>query len=249
MAIIIRGGEKALGTGDSITAGGYLEVAGGLFDQIDAKIPTVTGPRFATAAAGSTPAVAASGSTRAIANSVSTHNTIRRFNTGIAGNLTGDIAAAVPARITNLAPDVLILLIGINDVINGMSLAAYSTPNMNTILSQTRAFSSTMQILLVSLLCYGELWAAGPPLSWGPNAPQLLDGPIDAFNVMLQGMCSTYNCTYADARAQLLVWESINNAPAPGVQAGPFAGGGPHPLIPTGQVVLSNFLIGSFQVG
>jgi hypothetical protein len=247
--ILIHGGEKTLVTGDSITAAGYFEVAGGLADQIDAKIPTVTAPRFATAAPGSFPAIAGAGSTRAVANAVSTHNTIRRLNTGIAGNLTGDIAAAVPARITNLAPDVLILLIGINDVINSMSLAAYSTPNMNTILTQVRAFSSTMQILLVSLLVFGEFWASGPPLSWGPNPAGFLDGPIDAFNVMLQGMASTYNCSYADARAQLLVWESINNAPAPGVQAGPFAGGGPHPLVPTGQVVLGNFLIGSFQVG
>jgi hypothetical protein len=140
---------------------------------------------------------------------------------------------------------VILLLIGINDVITGVAPAT-STANYTSILTQIRAWSSTVQIACMSLLVYGEHWRSAP-LRWGVNTPDL-DANIDAFNTMIQGLCVTYNCTYVDARTPLLTWESTNNTPEPGLHDGPFAGGGPHPLVPSGQILVGNWSIGSFAV-
>jgi hypothetical protein len=139
-------------------------------------------------------------------------------------------------------------LIGINDVINGID-PAVSEANCRSIMTQIRAWSPTVPVAWISLLLFGgELWAAGPPLSWGPNPPFLKDPAIDAFNVMLQSVCVDFDCTYIDMRSQLLAWESQNNTPEPGVQIGPFANGGPHPLAPSGQILMGEWGIGSFEV-
>jgi hypothetical protein len=243
--ITVHGGKLLLFTGDSITAAGWPEVAGGFVDQINAQIPTVVAPRYSVPTTNSG-TILRPGSTSSTVRAVSHQSTIRTVNTGIAGNQTSDIAAAVPTRITNYNPDIIVILIGINDCINSISLGT-STTNYTSILTQIRAWSSTVQIACLSLLCYGEHWASGP-LSWGPNAPALLDGPIAAFNSMVQGLCVTYNCTYVDARTPLLTWESQNNTPEPGLQNGPFAGGGPHPLVPSGQILLGGWVLPSFTV-
>jgi lysophospholipase L1-like esterase len=242
---VINGGELMLYTGDSITANGWPTISGGLQDQINSQFANHVGPIYSTLAGGSTVATLKAGSTTATVASVTTRKSVRSVNTGVAGNQTADIAAAVSARITNYNPDVITILIGINDIFNSINPAT-TQANYTSILTQIRSWSSSVRIVLVSVLVYGEHWASGP-LRWGPNTPDL-DAGINSLNATIQGLAATYNCTYIDMRTPLLTWESLNNTPEPGVHDGPFAGGGPHPTIPAGEILMGNWGIGSFTV-
>jgi hypothetical protein len=248
--IPVDGGSLGLFNGDSITAGLWPEVAGGLIDRLNDQFPIVTKCRLSRSGGGARRSrPAAGGAFPSRCAPVSTRQHILTVNTAVAGNKTEDIALSVGPRITDHDPDWIVLLIGINDVINAID-PAVSEANVRSIMTQIRAWSATVPVLWLSLLLFGgELWAAGPPLSWGPNPPFLKDPAIDAFNVMLQAVCADFpGCTYNDMRAQLLAWESQNNTPEPGVQVGPFASGGPHPLIPSGQILMGQWGIGSFSV-
>jgi lysophospholipase L1-like esterase len=246
MAITLHGGERVLITGDSITAGGWFEVAGGLRDQINALTAYPSRIYGGTVAGGGTVATLKSGAVASSVLPASIPNSIIVTNTAVPGRTTTDIAGDIPNTITNHAHDFFLMLIGINDVLNSFSSVTY-TANLNTILTAERAAFPSAQIALVSVLVMGEHWTSGP-LRWGPNTGPDVDAAIDAFNVVLQQMCVTYNCTYIDMRSPLLIWESQNNTPEPGVQNGPFAGGGPHPFAGASQVLMGNWGIGSFNV-
>jgi hypothetical protein len=157
------------------------------------------------------------------------------------------VAADIPNTITNHPHDVFLMLIGINDISNDFSPVTY-TANLNTILTAERAAFPSAQIGLISLLVWGEHWTSGP-LRWGPNTAPDLDAGIDDFNIVLQSMCATYSCTYIEMRAPLLLWEQQNNTPEPGVQNGPFAGGGPHPFAPASQILMGGWGVPFFHVG
>jgi lysophospholipase L1-like esterase len=242
MPAVVRPGNLVVFVGDSITQAGWFSVAGGFVDQVNAQIPTVIAPRYATLAPGSAAATVAPGAATASVASVAIQNTIRTVNSGIAGNQTADIAAAVAARITNYNPDVVVLLIGINDITFGVPFGTTMT-NYESILSQVRAWSTTVQIACLSVLFYGEQWAAGPV--WD-NSPTY-DAPIDAVNAAVQALCTTYNATYVPVRPQALTYETINNAPAPGAPSGILTLDRFHPNA-NGQLQIGSFSIGSFTV-
>jgi len=240
----VKRGANVVFVGDSITAQGWMSVAGGFIDQINAQIPIITAPRVAKLANGAVPAtiIRAPGEVVTVAP-VSTQQVIRTVNSGHSGDETGDIAAAVTARITSFAPDVIVLLIGINDVFFGVN-PAVSQANYDSILSQIRAWSSTVVIACLSVLTEGEQWAAGPVWSnSGPND----DAAIDSFNAFIQTLCTTYNATYVDVRSQMLTYEAAHNTPAPGVASGVLTVDRIHPNA-TGQVQVSTYAIQSFTV-
>jgi lysophospholipase L1-like esterase len=243
VSILIHGGERVVGVGDSITANGLWEVSTGLVDQINTQIIIPARP-YAGVVSGVQGTLKA-GAFAATVRNVVVQNPVIYTNSGVAGNQTSDIAANVATRITNYNPNVIILLIGINDVINSVPLGT-STTNYTSILTQIRAWSSTVQIGIVSLLTYGsEQWSSGPPLAWAVNATNTA---IAAFNAMEQGLAVTYNATYLNLRDPLLVWESQNNTPEPGSVNGPYAGGGPHPTVPTSEVLTATWALPYFNV-
>jgi lysophospholipase L1-like esterase len=240
--VTIGGNQMMVAVGDSITANGYPEVAGGLNAQINAQMTPVVAPGRALLVSGAH-AVLASGAHAVVVPS-SFKPTIRYVNSGIAGNESSNIAAAVTTRITQYNPDVVLLLIGINDALSGVSTADYQA-NVDSILSQTKAALPHVQFVIVSVLVFGEQWDSGP-LRWGNCGS--IDARIDAFNVALQSEATTWGATYVDVRSNILTWLSTNNTPEPGVCNGPFAGGGPHPTIPTSEVLVGSWLIGAFSV-
>ena len=242
MAVTVRPGNQVVFVGDSITAAGWFSVTGGLVDQINAQIPTVVAPRYASLAPGASVASLASGARAATVASISTHNVNRTVNSGVPGNQTSDIVAAVASRITDYNPDVVVMLIGINDVTNAVALATIQA-NYDSILSQVRAWSGTVQIACVSVLWYGEQWVAGP--AWS-NVPSF-DAQIDALNSAIQALCTTYSATYINARSPALVYETANNAPAPGVRTGILSSDGLHPNA-AGQLQMGGWTVGSFTV-
>lgn len=248
----IGASQTLVAVGDSITANDYpcIGAAGvcdsqSLVGQINTAFSPVVSSARAVLASGSR-ATLASGAPATVSQT-SLHPTIAYINSGVGGNKTADIAAAVTTRITQYNPDVILLLIGVNDAINLVDIGTF-TANYNSILSQIRSWSSTVQIVTLSILIYGEEYNAGPPLSWAGCNGSGIDARIDSFNSVIQSLSTTYNTTYVDLRSQILTWESTNNTPAPGVCSGPFAGGGPHPTIPTSERILDGWLFPSFTV-
>lgn len=232
MTAIVRPGDTAVFVGDSITQAGWMSVAGGLVDQINAQFPVVNRPRAGALRAGATPAVLAPGARPATLAPVATQARITAINSGIAGNDTADIEAAVGPRITDHNPDVVVILIGINDVTFGVPLATIEV-NYDSILSQIRAWSATVQIVCISILYYGEQWVAGP--AWD-NFPDF-DSQIDAANDAIRDLCPLYDATFIDARADSLLYEATHNLPEPGERDGILTQDGLHPN-ETGQLEL-----------
>ena len=138
----------------------------------------------------------------------------------------------------------VVLLVGINDVTNSVPEATIKA-NYDSILSQVRVWSGTVGIACISVLFKGEQWAAGPV--WSNAASGGFDAAIDACNADIQSLCVTYGCSYIDMRSLALTYETVNNAPAPGVASGILTLDGMHPN-PTGQLQMGNWGIGSFQV-
>ncbi len=240
MAVTVRPGNKVVFVGDSITLAAWYAVTGGLVDQINAQIPTVVAPRYATLAGGARAATLAPAAVAATVAPVSIQSPIRVVNSGVSGDETANIDAAVAARITDYNPDVIVLLVGVNDV-NLLESTAFITTHYGSILSQIRAWSPTVPIACLSILFIGELWGAGPV--WA-NAK---DTALNDANTAIQGLCATYNATYIDARARALTYETVNNAPAPGAASGILTSDGIHPNA-TGKLQLGDWTIGSFTV-
>lgn len=249
MAAIVNPGATFVAVGDSITAAGWPTVSGGLVDQINDQIPVVDEPRYSTLAGGASTSTLAGGASRASVASVATHSTINVINSGVAGNKAADIAADVAGRITDHAPDVMVLLIGVNDAINATSLASFQT-SINTILSTTHSALPTCQIVVLSILWWSEQWAAGPV--WNnfydpPPSNPTYTPSIAEYNAILQSECAAVGGTYIDTRAPALAYEVANNTPAPGDVSGILTQDRIHPNA-TGQFQMGNWCIGSFTV-
>lgn|SRR5678815_1983766 len=250
MAATVRPGDQVVFVGDSITAAAWMSVTGGLVDQINAQIPVVNMPRVATVAGGAAIATLAPGARAATVAAVSTQSVIRVVNSGVPGNKAADIAADVAGRITNYNPNVVVMLIGVNDAVNVTSLASFQT-SIHTILSTTRAALPSCKIVVLSILWWSEQWAAGPV--WNnfydpPPSNPTYTPSIAEYNAILQSECAAVSGTYIDTRAPALAYEAANNTPAPGAVQGILTQDRIHPTIPLGQVQIGNWCIGSFTV-
>lgn len=241
-------GNKILCSGDSITAQGYPTVSGGFQDLLTAKLTPYTASYTATA--GGVAAKSANGAVSAIAGPPVTvprgtfpTGSISIINTGIPGQTSGQLAADVANQITSHNPDVVVVLIGINDISSPTPDPVAYGVNVQSIVTQVRAWSSTVPIGLVSPLTFGDSWTAGPPVAFLSEGG---DSTVLAFCAQLQTIAANNTgVTYIPARDGMLAWEVTNNAPAPGVEGTLF--NERHPTIPLGQVQLGTAMVPYFQ--
>lgn len=234
----VYSGDRVLFAGNSITAQGYPTVSGGLGDLITASLVPYTATYTATvsgAIAKVTGATATIGPVQ-VPRGAFPHGSITILNSGVPGQTSANMAAAVGTQITSYAPDVVVILIGINDASAAVDPVTYGA-NVQSIVSQTRAWSSTVPIGLVSVLTFTDLWDANGPggtLEFQNDIEQTLLIP---YNQQLASIAAgNSGVTYIPARDALLLWESINNAPSPGVT--PVLFNERHPVIPAGQIQL-----------
>jgi lysophospholipase L1-like esterase len=224
MSATVHTGDLVLSTGDSTIARMMFEATGGLYDQLN-KSTTKIAARATGAVSSATGAV---GSVRGFTT----------VNTGINGNKVSDIAGHVAARITNYNPNVVIIEVGVNDV--PASTADFNT-QYDSMLSQVRSTLPSAQIVCLSILCYGEIWAAGPVWNNGPTDTNFLE----PFNADIQALCVTYSATYIDVRAALLAIEPTIN---PTKANNAFTSDGVHEVIQSSQITLGSWARPSFTV-
>ena len=161
-------------------------------------------------------------------------------NSGVNGDVISALVGNVDTRITNYNPDIIVLLIGVNNVSAGTTLNAFTT-SYDTVLSQIRAWSSTVQIALVSIMCKGELYTTPPP-AWANGAD---DATIAAFNGAIQALAVTYNATYINIRDPLLAWE-VAYDPNPPVAQNSFTYDGIHPRRTYSDIFMGQWAIYGF---
>jgi len=93
------------------------------------------------------------------------------------------------------------------------------------------------QIALVSILCYGEEWTAGPPLAFSNGA--CCDAALNTNNTNFQSLCaSTAHCTYVNVHTPLLNIEPTIN---PTNQNQAFTYEGVHPIQPGSEVQMGTW--------
>jgi lysophospholipase L1-like esterase len=230
--INVHNGYRLVETGDSLTNLGIWDVAGGLIDQLNRPlwVPGTTNPAMISGGGKVTVSGGGSGFSGAI-----TRLPLIVTNTGINGNNTGDLAASVQSRIVQYNPDVVLILIGINDIVLMGWTVAHTLINYDSILSQVRSSLPNAQIGCVGIVVDAETWASAP-LRWSAG-----NDVVDDRNAGIASLCTTYNATYIDIRSSLLIWESTNNTPEPGTISGKFTSDGVHPIVPSGQLLASGW--------
>lgn len=241
MAVTVHYGDRIVFVGDSITAEGWWgsSTVGGTglaVDQINAQIPIIAAPRFATSTGGAT---VVSGASPATVLSVSTQAAIDPVNSGVAGNKIANLAAAVASRVTDYNPQIIVVQVGINDVVAATGTGSFRT-SYDSFLDQIRTWSSSVPIICLSVTLWGEQWASGP-LRWN-NGPSSHDIDLPPYNTEVQASCTSHGGTYIDVYQAFLVAESIQNTPEPGIAEGVLTRDHIHPTA-AGQLVMSNALM------
>ncbi len=247
MGIPVSPGTTVVFVGDSITADGWFDETlsnkGGtnLLVQQLSSIQTVARVGSATGRVGS-----ASGHIGAVA-AVTGGGQIYAINSGIGGNQASDIEAAVPARITNYNPDVVVIEVGINDVraVPVPVTAAAFRASYDSIIEQTQAAIPTVQIVCLSILLMREQWASAPPPAHFAGNPFDAPADIPAFNAEIQASALAHGCVYVDTRPPAALLESTLNTPEPGAIDGILTTDGIHPNA-TGQESISDSVYPAF---
>ena len=166
-------------------------------------------------------------------------------SSGVNSQTIGQIVSdGIAARVTNFNPDIVVWLCVVNDVINGTSQATFIA-NYTTAIQTAKTTLPNSKHIVMSCFANGELWSAGP--AWGPNAT---DATILARNADLATLANSPTpgfFTYCDTRGPLLTYESINNAPAPGVASGKATTDGIHPT-DAGKLIFGTALFSAFRV-
>jgi lysophospholipase L1-like esterase len=253
MAINVGPGTKIVFVGDSITADGWFDATqsdhGGanlLVQQLSQ--PTVT-PRYGTLAPGASAGIVAHGSTVGSVAPVTGGGQVYAINSGVAGNQIADIEAAIPARITNYNPAVVVMLIGINDcrgVPIGPTPLATFRASYDNILATVKSTLPSVQILCVGMFVLFELWASSPPPAhFSGNALDSGAGSIDNYNAQISASAVAHGFPYVDIRAPGGLAEAVQNTPEPGVNQGILTVDGIHPGA-AGQLVLSTAVRAAF---
>lgn len=213
--IPVTTGTKVVFVGDSLTAGGYFDQTQSINGGVNLLVQ-----QLATAGA---------------------H--VNAINSGVNGNTSANIAAAIASRITNYHPDVVVLFVGLNDCATSVALATYTT-NMTSIITTTKATLPSVRMMLVGIILDGERWASGP-VRFAGNSFDTGPLSIDAYNAVQVSLAATYGCTYVETRAPFATLESQLNTPEPGVSSGVLTLDGIH-VNGTGQFDLSTILRPSF---
>jgi lysophospholipase L1-like esterase len=226
-----------LATGDSIMARGVLQPVGGLLDQLQTGLGTGVA---AVAQGGNVAAVAQGGNVTPAAVGY------RFINTGINGDTIEGVAAGIQSRVLTYHPDIVIFNLGVNNI---HGVLGTEETNYNNMVSAVVTALPSVQVGMMSILCFGENWSAGTPPTWA-------NGSTDTFMVGFNSylgttLTTTYsanNATLLDDNTPLLTtWEPVHNAPAPGA-AQAFTGDGVHPINPGSAVQIGTWIRTGFSI-
>jgi hypothetical protein len=233
----IVAGSKVVFVGDSITAQGWFN--GG-------TEPAVTGTLEALINANGLGTVVP-GVTSGTPGSVTGVGGVSRgqsvpfvtVNSGVSGNAAANIATDLANRVTNFNPNVVFLEVGINDAVVYFTDPTAFAASYSSILSGILAWNPATKIICVGLIARGEQWSTGP--TWGIN---IYDSNILQFDGIIQTIVvgAGANVIYADIRTPLLAYEAAHNTPAPGVLFPVVTVDGIHPIISSGQILVSGWV-------
>lgn len=249
VSITIRPTDKVVFVGDSITEQGWFNPAvttiNTLFSTNKVYPSSATGGR--AIATGGTGSVAVTANNPAL----------QAINSGVSGDESGNISAAVATRITNYNPTVVVLAVGVNDTRSGVQTSTYRA-NIDTILDQTLAALPTCKIIVMSVWLIGEQWilSGGIPvfndkLTPPPSNPTFTPW-IEDMNAQLIASAAAHGAIYCDTRTPTLAYEVAHNTPMIGTFNGVLTQttpepSGVHPL-PVGQAFLSSVLMNNIIV-
>jgi lysophospholipase L1-like esterase len=228
-------GNKVLFAGNSLTQFGWMTVAGGLVDQVNAQLGASVSVGSSSGSVGSS-----SGSVAAVTAPSSALNVINR---GVAGWSSVQIAADAP-NVVALHPDIVVLDIGINDPPLGISAADYRT-NVDSALA-TYITGGIGQILVVSPLVFGELRTSDGTAFSGNG----FDSQTDDIVAQAQASAAAHGATFINIRVPALAYIDAHGPPAPGTSFGTLVDSSEkHPIVPTGQLWMSNEVMTVVAVG
>lgn len=173
------------------------------------------------------------------------------INSGVNGDTIADIEADIAGRITNFAPDVVVIEVGINDAtaIPDPTPVEDFRASYDNVLETVQEALPDVQIVCVGMLCDGELWAESPSPHFAGNPS---DAAIDLLEAQIQESAEAHGAYYIDVRTAGAVAESVLNTPAPGVNTGILTvdesrpEGGVHPNA-TGQRLMSDEASAAFS--
>jgi lysophospholipase L1-like esterase len=213
-AIPVTTGTPVVFAGDSITQQGWFSSAqsqvGGTDLLVDQLSPPVVGARSGSVSGRAASVVGTNFSSVAPSSG---GGQIYAINSGHFGDKVADLASQVAPRITNYNPQVIVILIGVNDI--GVTSPSSFSASYASLLAQIQAWNPAVPVICLSIFTFGEQWTS-PPLAWSAaSAIQCVQ-----FNVLIQAACSAAGVPYIDINTPLLTWESLNNLPMPGVVSG-----------------------------
>ncbi|MES2339286.1 MAG: GDSL-type esterase/lipase family protein [Pseudomonadota bacterium] len=256
--IPVSAGTKIVVVGDSITFQGWFSdtesLVGGTGLLVNQLIPPLRGARPGVLAGNAS--TLAAGAQIGRVGSVTGGGQVAAINSGISQNKVADIEAAIPARITNYNPAVVIVEVGVNDnrgLNSGIPtpLATFRT-SYDNVLATTLSTLPSVRIVCVSILLIQEHWATGPPPIFSGNPYDVPSGggftpSITEYNTEIQGSCVAHGGTFIDVRTPAALAESTMNTPAPGAVDGVLTGAadGIHPSA-AGQLIMSTAVAAAF---
>jgi lysophospholipase L1-like esterase len=231
----IHPGGTVVELGDSLTQFGWANVTGGLVDQVNALTSKIASkyrrPPSRLKVSGHAAKIRIPG------------GQITVINRGVAGWTSTQIEAD-KINIPALNPNAIILDIGVNDVTIGNSPATYRA-NIDSALTYYQANIPGVQILFVSPLVHGELWTHVGPAFSGNG----FDSQIDALIVQAAASCAAHSVLFVNIRPAALTYIIANGPAEPGASFGTIVDSTQlHPIVPTGQLWMSNQVMPSVTV-
>lgn len=238
--------DIAVAVGDSITAGTPSPWYTTALAAINAEFPTTTRPYPGVA---SGPVGSCTGPVGAVAPLTVTP-AITWINSGVGGNQAADIAAAVPARITDYNPTAVVLEVGVNDATANVPLASFRA-SLDSIWTQIKAARPAAKLWALSIYVWGELFNAGPiwanpydgPPDGGTNG---VGASIPDYNAEINASVESFGGLYVETRDEALALIASLSSP-PGAHVGPTTIDGLHPNL-LGQTLMSDRLLTTVEV-
>ncbi len=238
----VTGNERFLFAGDSITVQEWFTDSNlGLIEILNRQWPSENKLKARmTNSGGIGVARLGPGAVRARIRPIPSR-TINVTKDGINGSNISQLATAITTRILNHNPEILIIHGVINDVGQGTNVSAFIASYTN-IFTTVQAAIPQIKIICLSALCYFENWVAGP--SWGNTEfnPKILE-----LDTALETLCNSYGVEYVDLRESLLEYESIYNAPPPGLSNSRATYDGIHPQS-AGRIIMGRAVFSHLRI-
>lgn len=192
--------------------------------------------------------------TGGVGSVASTPNTpvITTVNSGVGGNEIGQIASAIPARITNFNPTAVVMEVGINDCVVGNTTLVSFRASSDSIWAAVLAANPTCKLWAMSIYVWGELFDAGPiwtgpydgPPSGGTNPAGV---SIPDYNASLKASVESFGGIFVETRNETLALIASLSSP-PGNHVGPTTLDGEHPNTTEGQPLMSTQWLSTVQI-